>query len=198
MGFWQWIETITTVLSNLAIIATAGFILWQAIINRDLVRRTVQQYRENLEQRRKELEFEQARRQESLEQRRKELALEFMRRWNDPVFSDRRKWILRFLGDKMVSFKQKMDYITDKEHLERGAEYLNLLNFLEEFSIAVNSNLADEELARRFFYGVILRHGEVLRDFVQDLRRETSRASTLSEFTTLVTRWSALPPPMSS
>lgn len=136
--------------------------------------------------------FWQVKRALAVHEIRKVRALEFVARWNDHGFCQRRTWLIFHLEDKSQSYVEKMKYIRDENHPERLIELTDYMNFLEEFSIGVNLSLVDEEISRRFFQSILVRCHTGLEEFLTEVRKEKPHG--LLEFTSLITRWSSLPP----
>ncbi len=124
-----------------------------------------------------------------VEQARRATALDFVHKWNDPQFFHAKKSgreILRALREQETVEDQKR-YL--EEDPTRLANLFDVLNLFEGMSIAIQTNIADEEAAKRFFRSLVIEYWHITEGFIKARRAERQNVRLLQEFEWLFSQW---------
>lgn len=124
-----------------------------------------------------------------LQQDRARVAVEFICRWNDPTFFYAKRSGRETLA-KLRTLKtpeEKLAYV--EEDPTRLANLLDMLNFFECLSIAVQTGVAEEDTARRFFRSISVEYWHAVEDFVRKRRAERQNTRLSQEMEWLFNRW---------
>jgi hypothetical protein len=112
-------------------------------------------------------------------------ALRFIADWNSPNF-----YHAKNKGREMLDHFEK-NGPGDCEYLaERLQNLMDVLNFFEELSIAIQLDHADDAIARRFFRSIVVHYWQVTEPWVKKRRAAKSNSRLLCEFQTLAESWS--------
>lgn len=124
-----------------------------------------------------------------VQQAKKAAALEFNLRWLDPALFHAKK-----------NGRQIVKYFKDHPHVEEQKRYLDaepvllanlldVLNIFEAMSIAVQMEMADEEILKRAFRSLVVEYWHVTGDFVKGRRAERQNARLFQDLEWLFNRW---------
>lgn len=127
-------------------------------------------------------------RQNAERQERVKEAFHYMERWNSPHFYHTRtasREILR-LGTAEGAERVKTTLAGDAA-LRSNA--MDVMNFFEEMAIAIDLNIADDQILKRAFRGLVAAHWMTLEPFVNERRRVLGNPKLLIECEALHKRW---------
>lgn len=119
----------------------------------------------------------------------KAVALDFIHRWVDPGLRDlkqRGRGILRHFQEH-PGIEEQTAYVANDP--ARLADLLDVLNIFENLAIAIRSELADEEIARRFFRTILLEYWHSAEAFIKTRRAERQNTVLYRELEWLFDRW---------
>lgn len=123
-----------------------------------------------------------------LDQAKKAVSLQFICRWLAPEFYHAKKGCREVTSElKKRTFEEQMAYL--HEDPARIANMIDVLNVFEALSIAIQTDIADDELARRFFRSVLIEFWHVTEGFVKARRAERQNARLLQDFEWLFKQW---------
>ena len=113
-------------------------------------------------------------RKEEEELRKTDRALNYISQWNDPNFyivRDVVKVIVPIIKDEKENEHSRIinESVTSKPELDQKVN--DILNFLEEVSMAVNENLVNVDIIRNFFEFIIKRYVSVFEVYINEKRR---------------------------
>jgi len=128
-------------------------------------------------------------RQAGVDQAKKSTSLDFVHRWNDPLFFHAKK-----NGREIILHLKTLRTPADqKAYLEedptRLANILDVLNFFEAMGVAIQTDIADEETARRFFRSVAVEYWHSTADFIQARRADKQNMRLGQELEWLFKQW---------
>lgn len=115
-------------------------------------------------------------------------ALDLGHRWTSPEFFHSRK----NGRDILLYFKAHTDLAEQKTHLADSAKLQNLfdvLNAFETLSVAIQKDIADEEIAKKLFHSVVAEYWHTAEAFVKSRRAERANTRLLAEVEWLFKRW---------
>lgn len=108
------------------------------------------------------------------------VTMQYVNRWNSPDILESRKLLSHITKEKLMSDKESRSAV------------ISILNFLEEFSIAINKNIADEELAKEFFRGIFIKMNSTFQDFIYERRNKSNSGDVYINFEGAAKRWESL------
>ena len=128
-------------------------------------------------------------RRSKTEQSRKMASLEYIRRWTDPTFHHAKK-----NGREMMKeFAAKKTEDEKRAYLEGDATKLgnliDILNVFESMSVALQEEIIDEQVAKRFFRSMVLQYWHCSEQLVKTRRSERSNSRIFCELEWLFNRW---------
>lgn len=124
-----------------------------------------------------------------LKQARSTSALDFINRWNDPQFFHAKKngrEICKALKEQKTVEDQKAYLEEDPAH---QANLFDVVNVFECLSIAIQSQIADEDTAKRFFRSIVIEYWHASEEYTKKRRAERGNPRLLQEFEWLFSRW---------
>lgn len=111
----------------------------------------------------------------TVQSKRASSAARFAERWNDAVFTYRRRPL-----SQVIRKEKKLEEI-DARHI------ITVLNFFEEMSISIQMGEAQEAMLRKFFRGPVVQSAAVLEPWIRE--RQLFQPSAFEEYLKLVSRW---------
>ena len=128
--------------------------------------------------------------------RKTDRALNYISLWNNPNF-----YIVRDVSTKIKEIiysdenKNKKDEhpklaneaLSKDKDLEQ--KLIDILNFLEEVSMAVNKQLINEDIIKDFFVHIFERYAQIYNDYINEQRRLKEYEQMYINFTTLNSKW---------
>lgn len=123
----------------------------------------------------------------TIESEEKTRTLEFIRRWNSSEYFYAKRHLRSILKPVENSpYKEKFRAVDT--HLNNGPENLNeqsnrhnfhqnivdILNFLEEICLSIESKFVDEEILKKYFKGILINNYDLLNPWIQRRRQETN------------------------
>lgn len=122
-------------------------------------------------------------------QSRKVAALEYIHRWTDPTFHHAKK-----NGREMMrEFATKKTDEEKRVYLEGDATKLgnliDVLNVFESMSVALQEEIIDELVIKRFFRSMVLQYWHCSEQFIKTRRSERSNSRIFCELEYLFNRW---------
>lgn len=119
-------------------------------------------------------------------------ALRFAERWNDPNFADlKRQWRMLLVEREKIKPAEQVVELLEND-VDKRSVVVDVLNFFEELAISVDSGLADEEMARRYFRTTAVQCFATWEPWVRAYRDKRVRHSTWKELETLTGEWKDL------
>ena len=117
------------------------------------------------------------------------VSLDLIYRWNDPNFLDAKKKGRDFLGGlgKQVAVEEQNKYIQEEQILL--GNLLEVLNFFEVLSAAIQAGIADEEFAKRFFSHIVSRWWYASEAYIKLRRAERQNLQIFEELEWLFKKW---------
>lgn len=113
-------------------------------------------------------------------------ALDFVRDWNAPAFYNAKN------AGREVLRHFRTNGCADDEYLTtRLQSLLDILNFFEMMSLAIQINQADDLTAKRFFRGIVVEHWQVAEQWIKRRRAEKNNPRLFIELESLAKQWSA-------
>ena len=116
----------------------------------------------------------------------KQRAMRYAERWQDPHMHYGRDTCRKTY--EMVG-RPAVDIIAFGENSANKTNLTNMLNFFEELSFAVDHSLADEELAREQFSGIISTVFSILKPWIDHVRATRQKPRIWIELESLNTKW---------
>lgn len=112
----------------------------------------------------------------------------FGERWNQPELFYSRKACRQVMDDA----PKGADYIAEllEEDLDMAMNIGHVLNFLEEMSISIREEWADEEFCQRLFEGIVLKLFDATETWRQQQAQRRGRTKLWAELRWLYNRWS--------
>lgn len=127
-------------------------------------------------------------REEEIRDRRVARAFHYVERWNDPaLLTLKHKWRIIVDSAKDKSSEELAKELADD--LDKSTIVVEVLNFFEEISLAVNEGVADEETAIRLFGGAMREYFSTLKLWMEKRRAVRNRPKMWIEFETMILRW---------
>lgn len=123
--------------------------------------------------------------------RKKQVADILFSRDRDQQLADGHKAIREILNsdnDNIASFA-RADRMSDP----RAVHLRYVLNHYEHIAVCVQSGIFDEEMLRQAMYGTITRLFKTVKPFIDELRKDPTRATVFQEFQWLAMRWNDKP-----
>jgi Domain of unknown function (DUF4760) len=122
-------------------------------------------------------------------QSKKAASLGFMQLWLDPPFFHAKK-----NGRTIIAhFREHSGIEEQKAYLGQDPAYLanlfDILNFFEAMSISIQTDIADEEILKRFFRSLTLEFWHCSETFIRARRAEKSNPRLLQEVEWLFNKW---------
>lgn len=134
-----------------------------------------------------------AARREEEELRKTDRALKYISKWNDPSFYMVRDVvssitpIIKQEDDANKHSRLVYDHVCENYSLDQKVN--DILNFLEEISIAVNKDLVNQDLIKEFFSFIFERYAFVFAYYINEKRRLRNNTSMYKNFTELNDKW---------
>lgn len=130
--------------------------------------------------------------QRERDQRRRQIeaAFHYMERWNNPQFYHVRsafREILRVGMAETEGTRRVMDRLAADDSLRSNV--MDVMNFFEEVAVAIDLQIADEELLRRVFRGILSSLWMTLEPFVNQRRTMLRNPRVFVECEALHKRW---------
>jgi hypothetical protein len=126
-----------------------------------------------------------ATRREQVDHERARGALQFVSDWNSPEF-----YHAKNKGREVLEYFEKNGH-TDCEFIkERLQNLVDVLNFFEEMSIAIQLGHVDDTVAKRFFRSIVIHYWQVTEPWIKKRRAAKQNPRLLCEFDTLAKNWS--------
>lgn len=128
------------------------------------------------------------RHEQDARQARLERSSRFGERWNQPELFHSRKACRQVMDDA----PKGADHIAKllEEDLDMAMNIGHVLNFLEEMSISIREEWADEEFCRRLFEGIALKLFDATETWRQQQAQRRGRTKLWAELRWLYNRWS--------
>jgi hypothetical protein len=120
----------------------------------------------------KTLQITVSQRDELLESERINKAFSYIHRWNSAPFEERKQW--RALLEKLKA-KSPVEIATSLQAGPERALVVDVLNFFEEMSLAMNEGLADEDTVRKFFRDMLEIYYGLFDEWIRGLRADPIR-----------------------
>jgi Domain of unknown function (DUF4760) len=117
------------------------------------------------------------------------IGYEFASRWTDASMFHIRKAFQEVLEKGMREKDKASDFID--EDVGRRANVGNLLNFLENMALSVNSERCDDQVAKKLFCGIVINCWGVTNGWIAHQRVSRGRPQLWIELETLHKRWSS-------
>jgi Domain of unknown function (DUF4760) len=115
-------------------------------------------------------------------------ATRFVERWNDPGFFEiKSRW--RSLNEELQRLKQDERNVLLSENLVARTTAIEVLNFFEEMSVAINTGSVDQALLQRFFRTMVLGYWEQYRYWIEHWRQMRNAPRFCIEFEQVVRNW---------
>ena len=124
-------------------------------------------------------------RKEQLEADRVCRAMQFLTDWIHPNYYHAKSKAREVLQHIEKNGPGPHDYIT-----ERLQNMIDVLNYFETMSIAIQIGHADEEIAKRFFREMIVDYWQISEPWIKNRRGEKKNPRLLLEFQKLAAKWS--------
>jgi hypothetical protein len=124
-------------------------------------------------------------RREEIDHGRARTALRFVGTWNSPDF-----YHAKNKGRELLDHFEKNGPGDSAFLTERLQNLMDVLNFFEELSIAIQLGHADDAVAKRFFKSIIIHYWQVTEPWIKKRRAAKSNPRLLCEFQTLAEGWS--------
>ena len=113
-------------------------------------------------------------------------AAEFGRRWTDASMFHIRKQC-KIIIDRREKPYEVLNEIKKSDDTQTNVG--NVLNFLEELALSVNSRRCDGETAKKLFCGIVVNIWHATEPWVKEQRTTRGRAQLWSEFEALYHQW---------
>jgi hypothetical protein len=123
-------------------------------------------------------------RREQIEADRVHHALQFQAEWINPNFYHAKSKSREVLQHIEKNGHANHEYIT-----ERLQNMMDVLNYFETMSIAIDIGHADEKIVKRFFRGMVVEYWQVAEPWIKNRRAEKKNPRLLCEFEKLASRW---------
>ena len=123
-----------------------------------------------------------------LQQSKAVAALEYIHRWTDPHFFHAKvngRDIIQALKGKT----EDEQYAYVKQEPTRLANLIDVLNFFESMSIAIQKDIADDEIVKLFFRSILTEYWHGAEGFIKKRRAERNNARLAQEIEWLYERW---------
>jgi hypothetical protein len=124
-------------------------------------------------------------------QAKKAAALDFITRWLDPPF-----FYVKRSGRELIAFfrahrglEDQRRYLGDDANADRTANLFDIFNLFEEMSIAIQTDMVDEDILKRFFRSLVLEYWHIFEAFMGARRAERNNARLLIEAEWLYRHW---------
>jgi hypothetical protein len=123
-------------------------------------------------------------RREQIQAERAHRALQYIHDWNHPTF-----YHAKSKGREVLQHFEKLghgehDYVT-----ERIQNLMDILNFFESMSLAIQLGHVDGEIAKRFFRGIALEYWQTAKPWIDTRRAGKHNPRLLIEFENLSKLW---------
>jgi Domain of unknown function (DUF4760) len=127
-------------------------------------------------------------RDELIESERVDKAFSFIQRWNGAPFSARQKWRALF---QKVKGQSPTEVVTMVQSGPDRAILVDVFNFFEEMSLAINEELADEETLIKFFRDMAESYFAHFEEWIKKSRTDSNhpRPRVYVQFEAVVIRW---------
>lgn len=116
--------------------------------------------------------------------RKKHMALRYAERWNDPAMYHVRDVFRGLSAQRTLPEADRMDMIRKSE-----TDVIHIMNFFEEAAFAREHGLADDEVLKNQFAGIVSTLWETLKPWVQEYRRERGRQKIFEMVEQLYAQW---------
>lgn len=117
-------------------------------------------------------------------------ALEYVHRWTEPHFFHAKKSGRETLQAIKGKASEEQHSYLDQDPM-RLANLIEVLNFFESMGIAIDTGIAEEEVAKRFFRSILLEYWNGAETFIKKRRAERNNARLSQETERLYERWKA-------
>jgi Domain of unknown function (DUF4760) len=124
-------------------------------------------------------------RREEISQGRAREALRFISDWNSPEF-----YHAKNKGREVLAHFEQNGHGTHPFVEERLQNLMDVLNFFEEMSIAIQLDHVDDAVARRFFRSITINYWQMTEPWIKNRRAGKQNTRLLIEFEELAKRWS--------
>jgi len=112
-------------------------------------------------------------------------ALRFISDWNSPDF-----YHAKNKGRELLDHFEKNGFDNCQFVEERLQNLMDVLNFFEQMSIAIELGHADNAIARRFFKSIALHYWQITKPWIEKRRATKNNPRLICEFETLAKNWS--------
>lgn len=120
-------------------------------------------------------------------------ASKFMERWNAPSYFDlKTRW--RVLREELEPLSPEQRSIQLSSDSSKRTTAVEILNFLEEMAVAIHTRSVDEELLKRFFRSIVIRHWDIYEYWIRQHRKKPQSERFCIELEKVVDSWRAAPP----
>jgi Domain of unknown function (DUF4760) len=118
-------------------------------------------------------------------------AFSFIQRWNTAPLEERKQWWKLLQSMRSKTSPEIDDLLKEGENRTMVVE---VLNFLEEMSLAINEGLADEATLIKFFRTILEGYYSLLADWINKQRtdRTHARPRVFVQFEEVAKRWQKL------
>jgi hypothetical protein len=124
-------------------------------------------------------------RREQIDHERARGALDFVSGWNSPEF-----YHAKNKGREVIEHFEKKGYEDDPVIDERLQNLLDVLNFFEEMSIAIQLGHVDDTVAKRFFRSIAIHYWQTAEPWIKKRRIAKGNPRLGCEFEALAKSWS--------
>jgi Domain of unknown function (DUF4760) len=124
-------------------------------------------------------------RREQIEHERARGALQFVSDWNAPEF-----YHAKNKGREVLEYFEKNGHADCDFIKERQQNLMDVLNFFEEMSIAIQLGHVDDIVAKRVFRSIAIRYWQMTEPWIKNRRAAKGNPRLVCEFETLIKNWS--------
>lgn len=115
-------------------------------------------------------------------------AARFIERWNDPRYFDlKQKW--RSLTEEIEPLTPEQRFHCLDKDISKRTTAVEVFNFLEELSVAINIGSVDEDVVKRFFHTILLRYFTDYRYWIEQHRTSRRAPRFCVELEEVARKW---------
>ncbi|MGB8413557.1 MAG: DUF4760 domain-containing protein [Candidatus Binatus sp.] len=124
-------------------------------------------------------------RREEIQADRAHRALQYIHDWNSPVF-----YHAKSKGREVLQHFETSGHTDDEFVKERLQNLMDVVNFFESMSLAIQLGHVDGEIAKRFFRGMVIEYWQTAKPWIESRRAGKHNPRLLIEFEWLARTWS--------
>ena len=125
---------------------------------------------------------------EKFKNEKRKISMDFIEKWSNPEMSKlNSKASYALIKIQSLNNEELKKYLTENQ--DKQMAILNLLNLFENISIAVNNNIADEDILKSFYKEIFCPSYSQLKNIISITRQQERNQNCWSEFETIIKKW---------